>query len=364
MFKFQEIESVHVEITSNCQASCPMCMRNRRGGLPNPNLRVTDISYEQFKKIFPSTFLLQLKCIYFCGNFGDPIINADLLDIVKYVKNSNNNIKLVIHTNGSAKSISWWKELARELPKNHSVYFALDGLADTHSLYRIGTNFEKVLENAKAFISNNGNATWVFIKFKHNQHQIGAARLLAKEHGFKEFLEKETARFISKPEFDVLDKDGNISYKLEMPDDSKLNYVPQEAVENFRVIFDEDYTINCNSFKDKEIYIDAEQYLWPCCFLGSIRMAYAAINEPQHEIRQLQFLQLDSMVSRLGGLKNINLKNNSIEEIVNRDEWQSIWQDEWYKHKNFTCIRTCSKIQSFKISKTFDQIITRDKIDE
>jgi DNA-3-methyladenine glycosylase I len=30
--------------------------------------------------------------------------------------------------------------------------FGIDGLADTHSIYRVGTDYHKIIENAKAFI--------------------------------------------------------------------------------------------------------------------------------------------------------------------------------------------------------------------
>lgn len=39
MFNFQDLKQVHLEITTRCQASCPMCSRNYHGGLDNPNLK-------------------------------------------------------------------------------------------------------------------------------------------------------------------------------------------------------------------------------------------------------------------------------------------------------------------------------------
>ena len=40
MFKFNELKTVHLEISTRCQASCPMCPRNYHGGLENPNLKI------------------------------------------------------------------------------------------------------------------------------------------------------------------------------------------------------------------------------------------------------------------------------------------------------------------------------------
>ena len=363
-YRYEDIRVVHLEITTNCQASCPMCMRNRRGGMPNPNLRLYNMDIVRFKKIFPPSFLLQLDLIYFCGNYGESVITNDFVAIVKYITESNKNIRLMVHTNGSLRSKAWWKDLVNYLPKNHLIYFAIDGLADTHHLYRIGTNFQMILENAKSFISAGGKAAWVFIKFKHNQHQVDAARALAKEHGFIEFDEKETARFISKPEFDVLGKDGNVTHTLEMPDSPTLTFIPDEAVKNYKLVFDEDYEVKCKAIKNKELFVDAEGNVWLCCFLAGLRMAYTPIDEPHHEIRNLQLKQLDSLVERLGGFDAINADKRSIKEVVNDERFQSIWNDEWYVYQNFTCIKTCSKIKTFKISKTFDQLLSKDILNE
>jgi len=152
MFSFEDLEDIHLEVTNNCQASCPMCIRNYHGGIKNPLLKLTDWSVEDFKQILSVEVLKQVKGFYFCGNFGDPIINNDLIEMIDYAANINPNLNIRIHTNGSARTQSWWKKLAFALPKEHKVIFAIDGLADTHSLYRIGTSFEKIIENAKAFI--------------------------------------------------------------------------------------------------------------------------------------------------------------------------------------------------------------------
>ena len=171
MFEFSELQSVHVEITNNCQAKCPMCSRNHRGGLENPNIKVNDWGLDDFQKIFNQEVLNQLTSIFFCGNFGDPIINNNLADMCNYATTANPNIHLRIHTNGGARSKDWWCSLVKKLPENHVVIFGIDGLEDTHSLYRIGTKYEQVIENARAFIEAGGTAEWVFIKFKHKHYQ-------------------------------------------------------------------------------------------------------------------------------------------------------------------------------------------------
>ncbi len=179
MFKFEDIKQVHLEITNNCQASCPMCNRNIDGGLPNPHIKINEWSLQDFKEIMTTELLNQIHSYYYCGTFGDPILNNNLIDMCDYSTKVAPHVNVAIHTNGGARSKSWWTKLAHALPKEHRVVFALDGLEDTHHLYRVGTKFEDVIENARAFILAGGIAEWVFIKFKHNEHQVDKARLIA-----------------------------------------------------------------------------------------------------------------------------------------------------------------------------------------
>jgi len=220
MFKFSDLKTVHVEITNRCQASCPMCPRNFHGGLPNPNLKLSDWTYEEFSSMFTPSILKQMQGIYFCGNFGDPIINDDLILMCQYVKENAPEIDLRIHTNGGARSVDWWKRLYSAMPKRHVVIFALDGLEDTHHLYRIGTKYDTVIRNAKAFINAGGTAEWVFIKFKHNQNQVEEAEQRSKDLGFERFTVKNTIRFIGEPKYKVVDKEGIHVYDLEPPTDN------------------------------------------------------------------------------------------------------------------------------------------------
>ena len=87
-----------------------------------------------------------------------------------YFYQSNSKIKLSLHTNGGARTPEWWSELPIAMGKNHDVIFGIDGLEDTHSLYRVDTDFNKIIENATTFISNGGEAEWHMLVFKHNEH--------------------------------------------------------------------------------------------------------------------------------------------------------------------------------------------------
>jgi len=70
---------------------------------------------------------------------------------------------------------------------NHDVWFALDGLKGVHEIYRQGSNFDKTISNARAFIDAGGFATWQFIPWAHNEHQILECIKLSQQLKFKKF---------------------------------------------------------------------------------------------------------------------------------------------------------------------------------
>lgn len=364
MFKFSELKSVHLEISTRCQASCPMCPRKYRGGVTNDNLKIADWTYDEFVAVFTDKVLQQLKMIYFCGNFGDPIINDDLIDMCQYVKEKAPDMEIRIHTNGSARTVSWWKNLKEALPQKHVVVFGIDGLEDTHHIYRIGTSYNTIIKNATAFMSVGGNAEWVFIKFKHNEHQVEEAERISKELGFTQFVVKNTTRFVADKKYNVVDEQGNTIYYLEPPTDNKVVFVDDNTIRNHKEILNNS-VIHCYVLSTKEVYIDAHKHVFPCCFLASQPYNYQPKNPPGDEIqgfvRQFYDKTLDQyyeLVESLGGIDNLSALKHPLDEIIDREEWQSVWADYWSTKKLYTCARVCGRTpQNF--SKPKDQFIKR-----
>ncbi|MDA7712391.1 radical SAM protein [bacterium] len=350
MFKFNELQNIHLEITNRCQASCPMCSRNYHGGLENPLIKNQDWTIDDFKHIITSEVLHQINSFYFCGNFGDPIINNDLAEMCSYATDVKPTIEIRIHTNGGARSTDWWKKLAKALPSKHCVIFAIDGLADTHSLYRIGTDFDNVLKNAKAFINAGGIAEWAFIKFKHNEHQQFACEALATEHGFARFTCKDSARFVATNKFEVLDKKGQLEYYLEPPTGSNITLITQDVIDNYKDVVDAS-EIDCFVLKQKEIYITAQRDIMPCCFLASTPYNYIHPNDLAKDIREKMKSQHSSLIADLG---NTNGLDRSIKDVIDSNAWQTVWHKYWNSEKLITCARTCGVN---KLSKPKDQFI-------
>jgi hypothetical protein len=358
MFSFNELKIIQIEITNRCQASCPMCLRNVHGGIENPLLHSADWTLEHFKNVFNLEVLTQINKIVFCGDFGDPIINNDLIAMCRYVK-ENSNVSIQVHTNGSARSIEWWQKLAKAMPADHKIEFALDGLADTHSLYRIGTDFNKILDNAKAFIRAGGTATWMFIKFKHNEHQVQAANALAKEHGFKEFKFKSSKRFGKN--FPVLNSDGTVSHYLEQHTGSDIKPVEFNDLKDYKQW---QVDIDCFALNDKELYIDAHGHIMPCCLIASF--LYANYDERLHKqynlIDKTSIVSLANevqtevydLVSEFGGFDSLDTNKHTIKDIMSTEVWQTLMHKKWKDCSSSPCSILCGKTAPF--IKVKDQI--------
>lgn len=360
MYTFKEIKNVHFELSSRCQAKCPMCARNHHGGMPNPLLPESDIDLSLFKHIMSIEFLKQLESISMCGNFGDPIMHADLLAIIEYIATSNPNIRVDLHTNGSARTIEWWKLLAKTLPKNHLVHFGIDGLEDTHHLYRIGTSFKKIINNATAFISEGGLARWNFITFKHNQHQLEACKQMAKDLGFDSFHEKQTSRFIGEHHFDVLDKNGNVTHKLEEPTERKIVFLDRKTVENYKAVA-KTAKITCEVEGTKSVYVDAQGFLWPCCFTGGVPYLYSAPGQLLVDFKDDSRATLKEVMDKIG---STDLRNRSIEDIVDSVEWQTLWNQAFDDNTVLVCARVCGKFPEPIVSQCRDQFLELDNFNE
>lgn len=354
MIDYSEIKSAQVEITNRCQASCAMCSRNIRGGGVNERLKLNDWSLSDYQKIFPSKLLGQMSRMIFCGCYGDPIINPDLIEMIKYTVQSNKHIHIEINTNGSARSLTWWRNLGSILKDQpHNVVFGIDGLEDTHSIYRIGTDYNKIIDNARAFIDAGGAAEWQFILFRHNEHQVSQAEQLSKKLKFNKFTLLDTYRFILSDDYDVHDKQGNVIYKLEKAKSSLNKQFKVEWVKDYKKLLNST-TISCEAKREGGIYIDAHYNLYPCCYIAGCIYNSDNHNEPlpgdNEEAKQywrkgyLELLdQIDQCTKEAGGIQSLNVLNRSLEEIFNDGKYQQAWLNQWKPgNRNHMCSAQCS----------------------
>lgn len=372
MIKYNEIEKLHIELSSYCNSSCPTCPRNIDGGVLTPSLSTTSLSLDQFQTIFEKNFLQQIKEINFCGNYGDPITCKDIIEIMKYIARNNSNISTVIHTNGGIRDSSFWKTLGRfsYIMRDFRVIFSIDGLEDTNHLYRIGVKWKKLMANVKDFISVGGKAEWDMLIFQHNQHQIDEARTLSRNLGFIKFIEGEPHGFKYNDTIRVVDSNGkfkrliyradrfkkdtefsnnkfnDIKFDIDQDQINKNNDSMTDAVFDkthqyyekfvgYLKNYDDIKIQNCFTKEKKEIYIDSDGGVHPCCYLGHINQKFLSIPE---------LILHKKWISDNIGLDNINAMTRSLKSIIESSYFQMI-EDSWIltfeNGRNPMCVMKC-----------------------
>ena len=333
---------LHIELTDKCQASCPMCARNYNGGKERPFVGQHDISIEQFKSWFPVEFLKQLKNFYACGNYGDPIIAKDCLEIFKYVRSINPTTRLSLHTNGSARSTAWWQELAEVLGDNHDVVFGIDGFESSHVLYRRGTDWNKIINNARAFIGCGGVAKIDCLVFEHNKQEI---ELFEKEMlalGFAEINFKFTSRFYDMTEFPVENNAGKVEYYLKPSTTAKsgIPVLKLDDISNDISIWTdmvEKTSICARCVSSNEIYVDSRGTVYPCCWVGSDMLEQPVpVKLAIHDLRNKL---VENTKSQFKQFEKFNLSMMTIVEILKSPDWEKV--NNVNSEKPWICAKNC-----------------------
>lgn len=327
MYNLEDIKDIHLEITSKCQARCPMCPRRINGGVLNPLITLDEIDLEKFKSWFPDSFIQQLDSLFMCGNLGDPIIAKDCLEIFQHLRRLNPTMHLSMHTNGSARSAQWWQELAAA---DVRVVFGIDGLGETHQLYRIGTDYDQILRNATQFIQAGGHAEWHMLVFEHNEHEIEPCKHISEGLGFKSFVAKHTTRF-EKGKFNVLDEVGKTTHILYPTQKSKdmmskvTGYITDVAP-----------VIKCKAQKNKNFYVSSCGKISPCCWLDF------------EWILPKQDTRIDYM-DKIGEFPDLN--KNSLAEIFSSGYFDKI-AETWNTDSLMECSKQCGNFD--KLGAQFD----------
>lgn len=311
---------LQIDVTSYCNSFCGSCIRNIKGGPLNPSVKLQHMSWKVWKNIvdFCENSLVDRMC--FNGNYGDLSSHPEIIDMLEYLYMKNPNISLNIHTNGGARNIEFWRDLAvtvKKFPVSF-VTFSIDGLKDTNHIYRRGVNFDKIMENAQSYIGAGGNARWRMIVFDHNKHQLQTARDLAKEMGFFSFslnrsfatsLEVEAYKefpqgIITAPDANTVNsirKDYEYMDKLENTDLSKLS--------KFKKL-----ESRCPWQQERTVQINMLGEVWPCCYVS---MTAGASNQ-----KNLERFQYFIQKKKEYGSEFNNLNHYSLDEILSHPFFQ------------------------------------------
>jgi len=260
-----EINHLHLELSSLCNARCPFCPRTFQGYPTNLGFTETNLSLATFKQIFSLTRLSRVHVATINGNFGDIVMNPESTDIIEYMLLARPDMQIRIHTNGSARDRQFWQRLG-ELKV--SVVFGIDGLGETNNLYRQDTNFDNIMRNAQTFIQAGGSAVWDITEFEFNQIQLPEIRQLAAKMGF----ESVNVRQSDRNNGPVYNRQGQKIHFIKKDWDKWPAQIDQTFVQQ-QILGDTTETkptvkINCWAKQQRSVYVAADGHVYPCCWTG------------------------------------------------------------------------------------------------
>lgn len=333
MIKLEDLESIQLEITSNCNAMCLDCARNIDGVKLNPYVefgKAGNMSFELFKSILNKKTLPNFKKLELDGNFGDSLIHPQSYEFMEYYCNEFPGTGIEINSNGSYNDTDWWYKLGKLLSTHlkkrpEHIKFGIDGVDfETHGIYRRNLDYNKIIDNAKAFIDGGGVATWKFLEFDHNTHQVEQARQIAKELGFKRFYLKATRNKTRVIE-ETLD---NKSYKVTGQATKKKEHIEIDSMDkatrnvletHIKSIvsdtenFYDTSTVRCPWQKRKMIQIDYDGRIYQCCHIGG---KYGRAKNFRH--KEYQYY-IDKY-----GIDWNNLNIHTLQEVFDHPYWKDL----------------------------------------
>jgi MoaA/NifB/PqqE/SkfB family radical SAM enzyme len=339
VWSYDSLSSVHIEMSSKCNAACPGCMRFiQNSPIINPDLIQDEITYDMFVKWFPPEVLSKIYGWIMCGNYGDPLACRDLYKILEYISEYSPG-SIQINTNAGLRSPEVYKKIGELFARRRryngetpyrAITFSIDGLEDTNHIYRRNVKWKKVWENLMAYIETGAFAKWDFLQFKHNVHQIDEARKIAKQYGIDFILKNPFG--VEKKAMPVYNKDLKLEYIIEHATDNgypPYNPAPPNWVAPMPEPVKESGCINCIAkrtgpwpYDQKEIveiFVNTAGQVLPCCFVGN-RMSITHM-EDAIQVRKIQ--------KSMGNANNLNL--HSLKEILDGnilDIWSNSWNDK------------------------------------
>ena len=320
---WESVNNIQFDITSHCNARCAFCVRQEDGTTKTKDsLQLHHFDLNTWKRLATKdTRGLLIKEITLNGNWGDPMMHPDLVEMLDIWSHYHPETNLMLHTNGSMRSTQFWKDMGTVCRRfsNHVIVFAVDGMKDTHSIYRVRTNWDKLCENISAFASTFGRARVCMTAFKHNVHQVKEVEALAKQLGAIEF-EVRPSHGAHTIQDGVLIEEVDTEYYQTRFDDLDTTMSDLRDFDYYDAIQDwlPKNKTKCPWFNDRNIQIDPWGRVWPCCHVSQ----YGVTND---------FSEVDE--SFKSARETNDLTNHSLRSVLRND---------WYMKDLYKAVKNAS----------------------
>ena len=388
--------AIDFEIASTCNAVCPVCIRRNHGQLAEfkQQYRTAD----EVKRILSDT-VEQLQHIQFCGNYGDPMTNPEILDICEWIRSKNEHVSMRISTNGGIGSPKHYKRLGQ---LGVHLIWGIDGASkEINELHRVRVDYNKVIRNMDEYISDIKDGTyheWQYIVWQENAHELEDAVKVAYEKGIKVFyvrrpngadwgpvhvydFQGEHTHLLHGPvETDLLDTHWELKTqypellqriqtqnvfvtpvrKAEAVVPPKIKGIPFPHNAPYSELLDDGEQTLVDSITDQTcfsknfhkpddltenkhyVFIGFDNNVYPCCMIGS--------NVAQAKSIIFEGGPINSILNKINtvGEKAFSVEHNTLKEVLDSGVLNTTYFDNLQNNADAFCKLTCGKCDNNK----------------
>lgn len=272
------VNKLQFDLTTYCNAACGGCVRNQAGGPVQPWLDMSHFDVDIWNRMFSEdTRGWAIEELVLNGSWGDAMMHPKIEQMLETFTQYHPESRISIATNGSIRSTDFWSRFSKIMnsTRGHMVQWAVDGLADTHSLYRRKTDFNKIIDNMQAFNDAGGQSKMIVTLFDYNVHQIPELEQLAKDKGCTDFELRWS--HISYQKFLHDDNPYEIKMSKEIAEYTKQlkshgDFGTLRDQDRYDLMFDERYRrkTKCPWYNNSMVQVTPWATVIPCCHIGSI----------------------------------------------------------------------------------------------
>lgn len=174
---------VAIETGNICNLDCPLCPT----GNEKEKVKKGMLSFDNYVKILDQVGPYAHHLDLF--NWGEPLLNKDIVKMVKYAKEKFPQLRVIISSNLNILPDEMAEGLI--LAGLDKMIVSADGATqEAYVQYRVGGNLETVVANMQKLVQakvkhekTKPQIVWNFLVFKHNMHEIDLVQERAKALG-------------------------------------------------------------------------------------------------------------------------------------------------------------------------------------